>query len=540
MKKFSLLNFVLGFMPVKGILGSVLGGVAGGLVGGIFQSKAASKAANAQLEAARIAAESAKFDPYNINLAGIGGVTFDTEGKAVDMSLDPRLQALAGGQLGRAEQLLGYSPIATQTDPRLYQLGGGALGGAGMFLNQALGPQQSGMPLFNQGLGLFGTGLGTTNQALNQLQMANLGIGQAGAGIGQAAGMIGQGAGLVNQGLNAASPYFQQAQGIDVAGAGRGFLDQLNMFDPNQATSARFDQLEALLEPKRQQQRQAQEAQLLRQGRLGSTGGSLQQQALEEAFSQQQLQNLLSASGEARAQQQNLLGLGTGLGQEAFGRASGLTNLGISQGGMFTSAGGQLSGMGGQLGSLYGQLGGLAGQTANIGGMFGQLGAQQAGFGNQLANFGMGLEQLGLQRQQQQAGLFGSLLGAGTQLEGLRQAEDLRQLQLEQAYQQAGLSSLQSGMGLFQTPLQLAQLGGEFGGRASSAGQAAGNYLMQGAQGAAAARLGAATGMASMFPQIGSAIGGMFSSAPTRYYEGSGVTTDYGSSGMDLNQWVAQ
>ena len=69
-------------------MGAIIGGGLG-LLGGMQASKAASSAANAQLqagreanaanlEAARIAAEAAKFKPYSIT-SGFGRGFFDTE-----------------------------------------------------------------------------------------------------------------------------------------------------------------------------------------------------------------------------------------------------------------------------------------------------------------------------------------------------------------------------------------------------------------------------------------------------------------------------
>lgn len=96
-----------------------------------------------------------------------------------------------------------------------------------------------------------------------------------------------------------------------------GAFGALGAFDPTQAAQERYGALEAIMAPSRERTRSELEARLLRQGRLGSTGGGVQQQSLESAFAEQQQQQALAAYEEARAQQQHLMGLGTGLG--AFG-----------------------------------------------------------------------------------------------------------------------------------------------------------------------------------------------------------------------------
>jgi hypothetical protein len=77
--------------------------------------ESAGRAADAQLEAARISAEAAKFKPYSIT-SGFGKSYFDTSGQTAGYELDPRLAAfrdqlygLSSEQLG---QLAGTTPEA--------------------------------------------------------------------------------------------------------------------------------------------------------------------------------------------------------------------------------------------------------------------------------------------------------------------------------------------------------------------------------------------------------------------------------------------
>lgn len=485
-----LINLMFGIVPTKGIIGiggALIGGALG-LIGANQQSQAAKGAANAQVEAARIAAESAKFDPYNVQMQGLGGVQFDAEGNQVSTTMDPRLAQMAGGQYDQAQAMFGANPQAYQTDQDLYNLGTGALGAAGGFLQGAQAQQPSGMGQIGQGINMFGQAAGQVGQAQGLL-------GAGTALTGQGVGFSGEAADLSRQGLQQAQGMFGQAQNQNL-GAGQGFLNQLNQFDPQAATQTRFDQLESVLEPSRGRAREALESRLLKQGRLGSTGGGVQQEGLESAIGQQQMQNLLASTGESRAQQQQLLGMGQGLGADAMQRAQGMTGLGLQQGGMYGATGSQLSNIGSQLGAFGGQLGQFAGQQAN-------LGQATAGIGGQMLGAGMGIEQLGMNRQQQQAGLFGQMGQFGAGMEALRGQEDYNQLRLQEAYQQAGRGALETGMGLYGTQNDMINTGAMLGAKGAAAGANQGAFTMRGAGGQSAALLGGAAGQASALGDIG-------------------------------------
>ena len=107
-------------------------------------------------------------------------------------------------------------------------------------------------------------------------------------------------------------------------GAGQGFTGALGSFDPNQSAQDMFQRREDILNPLREQQRQSQDARLLRQGRLGSTGGGIQQEDLQGAFANQRSMDLNSAFQQSQQAQQHLLNMGLGATGGAFDISQGL------------------------------------------------------------------------------------------------------------------------------------------------------------------------------------------------------------------------
>jgi len=193
---------------------STVASIAAPVLGGLLQKDAAKKAAAGQVEAARIAAEAAEFDPYNVQ--GLFG------------------QAIFDQDAGTA-----------RFDPSQFTSG----------ITGALQDPVQGL------------------------------IGQRQTDIGR----------LAQQGAT-------------------GFLSQALTTDPFDVAQQRFGQLESILSPGRERQREALESRLLRQGRLGSTGGSLQQEGLETAIEQSRQQGLFDIFNQAQAQQQSQIGLGQQLG----------------------------------------------------------------------------------------------------------------------------------------------------------------------------------------------------------------------------------
>ena len=174
---------------------------------------------------------------------------------------------------------------------------------------------------------------------------------------------------------------------------GANFLAQGLTTDPFDVAQSRFGQLEQILNPGRQRTRENLESRLLRQGRLGSTGGSLQQEGFESGIERERQRGLFDIYNQAQAQQQAQIGLGqnltlfgqqqqeVGLGQalnrlnalsgiETQGR--GLIDLGGVLGGRQSSAGAQAGAFGlqGQAASTAAQLGaaqGLSGALTSLG-----------------------------------------------------------------------------------------------------------------------------------------------------------------------------
>jgi len=88
--------------------------------------------------------------------------------------------------------------------------------------------------------------------------------------------------------------------------------------DFNGTMGQRYNALEALQEQDRLQAQMAMEDRLFSQGRLGSTGGALQQNALLDAIAQQQAGNLNTAFGQAMAQRQQFGDQAMQFGQAAL------------------------------------------------------------------------------------------------------------------------------------------------------------------------------------------------------------------------------
>lgn len=138
----------------------------GSLLGGMMASDAADNSAQAQLEAARIAAESAKFKPYSIT-TGYGRSFFNPDTQTAGYEIDPRLAAFR-------DQLYGQ---ATKT---LTQLG-------------STNPEAEAAKYVSQQMGL----LSPTRQA-EDLANRQRALGSGRIGLGVSGGVVGGGEGLVN------------------------------------------------------------------------------------------------------------------------------------------------------------------------------------------------------------------------------------------------------------------------------------------------------------------------------------------------------
>jgi hypothetical protein len=130
-----------------------------------------------------------------------------------------------------------------------------------------------------------------------------------------------------------------QASSDRLFGQSGGFLEAAGGFDPTQFATERFSRAQSIVEPARQRAREALEARLLAQGRLGSTGGSLQTGEQERQFADADTAMSLEAERQAFQRQQQLQGLGlgalsAGLTVEQAPLALAQLGLGVGQGGL--------------------------------------------------------------------------------------------------------------------------------------------------------------------------------------------------------------
>ena len=137
------------------------------LLGGRAANKAAGRAADAQVQAAEIAAEEARFKPYSIT-SGFGSSTFDTDKNTATYDLDPQLAAYRDQLYGLSQQGMGGINLDTQQNAQDY---------------------------YNQQQGLLSGGRGAEDIALRQQQ---LGSGRIGLGLSGEAMGAGAGTGYVN------------------------------------------------------------------------------------------------------------------------------------------------------------------------------------------------------------------------------------------------------------------------------------------------------------------------------------------------------
>jgi hypothetical protein len=149
----------------------------------------------------------------------------------------------------------------------------------------------------------------TGSTALSDTATANTGLqSQTGQqGIGAFTGQTGLGTSGYDPATgqfssNLSQPYQQNT--AQALGASNQAYGALGAQDFNGTMGQRYNALEALQEQDRLQANMNMEDRLYSQGRLGSTGGALQQNALMDAIGQQQMQNQNTAFGQAMAQRQ--------------------------------------------------------------------------------------------------------------------------------------------------------------------------------------------------------------------------------------------
>jgi hypothetical protein len=317
--------------PIGGAVGGALGGAisgggsggGGGLVGGALQAggsylsgqqqlDAANQAANAQIQAARIAADAARFRPVGVSTRfGSSQFGFSPEGylTSAGYSVSPELQAIQNRLMGATGGLLSQSE-RLNLDP----------------LRQAAQSQ------FGLGQQLLPTG--TTRQASPEAQALAQRYQQAARGL------------APTSYATSASP-----EAMAYANQLRGVAGQVmpTSYDTSAAAQQLLSQQQGLLQPGRERQLGQLREQLQRTGRSGfavGQGGNLaaanpELAAYYNALAQQDAQLAASSQDRARAQLQQDIGLGTALGgqaltaqqqAEATSRQNMLQNLGLSLG----------------------------------------------------------------------------------------------------------------------------------------------------------------------------------------------------------------
>ena len=173
-------------------------------------------------------------------------------------------------------------------------------------------------------------------------------------------------------------------------GMGAGLLNQAANYDPMAAAQDRYNTMESMLQPSRQQQWNDITQQLYGMGQLGSAGDTLGSRTLQ-SFGQ----------GVENQRQQNLLNAIT----SSEGTQNMLYNQGIGLGGLGLQTQGQGASMFGNMGGLFSSLPGLSQQ----------YGMNQQGMGMNALNAGQTFNQmpLSLLPYSLQAGQAGSQAGLG-------------------------------------------------------------------------------------------------------------------------------
>ena len=191
-------------------IGSAIG-LAGSLFGASSAKSAARESSNAQIEAARIAADAAKFRPYSIT-SGFGSSSFNPDTQTATYELDPRLAGYRDQLYGLSNQQMGQINMdPTQAAQNYYDQQQGLMAGGRQAEDMALRQQQ--LQSGRIGLGLSGAsqgagaGTGYVNPQQYQMQLArNMSDQQLAAGSQQMAQadidrLISRGTGLLQTGM---------------------------------------------------------------------------------------------------------------------------------------------------------------------------------------------------------------------------------------------------------------------------------------------------------------------------------------------------
>lgn len=362
------------------ILGGAALGLGGSYLAGREARKGAQASADAQLAAAQIAAEEARFRPVGITTRfGQSQFGFDEAGRlsSAGYTLDPQLVAIQS-------RLLGVTPEALET---------------------ALGAGAEVVPVRQAATGLFGLG-----QQFLPTDISRQASPEALAQAQRLYGLAGQ-----------VTP---------------------TSYDPTAAAQSYYNEAQAMLDPSRQRQEQRLGASVFGRGRAGlniSGQGQPELFALGQAREEQNMALAAQARERARQELQQDIGFGTGLGMqglaaqqqaEQLARARLAEDIGLGTGLFGTGMGllGQIpSYQTAALGPLQSQLG-LASTIEQLGQQPLDIGAQLGGrtataganVGQALLTGGLGAAQTNLAGQQaalgMQYGAFRDVLGQLNQM----------------------------------------------------------------------------------------------------------------------------
>lgn len=170
------------------------GSLLGGFLGGKSQEKAAKTSAAAQLEAARIAADAARFRPVGVTSRfGSSQFQFDPSGNltGAGYQVDPRLRAYQDRLQTLAEQRLGEAEMAGEAYAPLQQAGQQMFQLGGQYLAQT--PDQVAQQYMQRQLDLLAP---SRERQYGQLQNQLFQTGRGGLAVGATGARPGGGAGL--------------------------------------------------------------------------------------------------------------------------------------------------------------------------------------------------------------------------------------------------------------------------------------------------------------------------------------------------------
>lgn len=187
-------------MPVTAALIGGGASLLGGFLGGRSQEKAAQTSANAQISAARIAADAARFKPVGTTTRfGTSRFQFDPSGNLISAgyAVDPRLIAYQDRLQALAEQRLGEAEMAPEAYAPLREAGGRLMQLGGKYLAQT--PEQVTQQYMQRQLDLLSP---SRARQYAQLQNQLFQTGRGGLAVGATIPLPGEG----TPGLRAANP----------------------------------------------------------------------------------------------------------------------------------------------------------------------------------------------------------------------------------------------------------------------------------------------------------------------------------------------